>query len=213
VAGTSSEGSDSPRSETLRSQQRGQIPFNLPSSHRPKRERRATRHILNFYRYNSVARKAYLDVIEKLSWEEVTRDRGASFPSIRDVFLHVLEAYRYWFECVVKGETVKEYDPECFRGVDDMRRFEQDVDSMVMRLVESLQEDDLTRVYSICCTDSDDEQTSQVSMEAILMHMIEEELQHRGEINCMLRQQDIDPPIAEYHRWSQEDSIKHRLRS
>lgn len=39
-------------------------------------------HILNFYRYNSAIRKKYLDAIEKLPWQEIVKDRGASFHSI-----------------------------------------------------------------------------------------------------------------------------------
>jgi len=35
----------------------------------------------------------------------------------------------------------------------------------------------------------------------ILMHMIEDGLQHRGEINCMLWQQDIDPPATGFIEW------------
>jgi hypothetical protein len=54
--------------------------------------------IVEFYRYNSNVRKKYLDAIEKLPWEEVIKDRGASFGSIRNVFLHTLDAYRRWFK-------------------------------------------------------------------------------------------------------------------
>lgn len=162
------------------------------------------RHILGFYRYNSDIRKKYLDAIEKLPWQEVTRDRGASFPSIREVFLHVLEAYRYWFEEVIRGAVVKEYPPESFKDVADMRDFERQVDSMVMKLVENLREEDLSKVYAVPSLDLDDTETVQISMETILMHMIEEELQHRGELNCFFWQQDIDPPVTGYGRWLRE---------
>ena len=57
--------------------------------------------IASFYRYNSDERKKYMDAMEKLPWEDVVRDRGASFHSIRNVFLHVLNAYRYWFQYAI----------------------------------------------------------------------------------------------------------------
>ena len=161
-------------------------------------------HIVNFYRYNSYARKKYLDAIEKLPWEEVVKDRGASFQSIRNVFLHILNAYRFWFQFGIT-DNMKNYhrlDPDSYKNIDDLRRCEREVDSMVMSVLESLQEKDLSRV---CVIHSDDEtryETRHETMESILIHMIEEELQHRGEINCMLWQQDIDPPIVGYHAWS-----------
>lgn len=161
-------------------------------------------HILGFYRYNSNVRKKYLDAIERLPWEEITRDRGASFPSIRDVFLHVLEAYRYWFEEVIGGALVTEHPPENFEDLASMRELEQEVDAMAMKVVENLREEDLSKVYTVQSTDIDDVENVQISMESILMHMIEEELQHRGELNCLFWQQNIDPPVTGYGRWLRE---------
>jgi len=155
--------------------------------------------IVSFYRYNSDVRKKYLDAMEKLPWEEVIRDRGASFPSIRNVFLHVLNAYRYWFQYAIYN-NLKDYrgiHANTFSTVDAIRNHESEVDSMVMSLIGSLREEDLLKVHVI----QDGSVTHNVTMEAILMHMIEEELQHRGEINCMFWQQNVDPPIMEYGEW------------
>ena len=157
------------------------------------------RHIRDFYRYNSETRKKYLDVIDSLPWAEVIRDRGASFPSIRDVFLHILDAYRYWLEYGLKDNLsgYRRTDRDRFKNPADIREYEQAVDSMVEGVVGNLREQDLTRVYEI----HEPNETMQVTMEAILMHMIEEELQHRGEINCMLWQQGIDPPTTDFIEW------------
>jgi uncharacterized damage-inducible protein DinB len=155
--------------------------------------------MLNFYRYNSDVRKKYLDAMERLPWQEVVRDRGASFQSIRNIFMHVLNAYRYWFQYAIK-DNLKEYKgftlDDC-KSIQDMRRYEAQVDSIVMPLIESIREEDLDKVYVIHAED----RSYHVSLEAILMHMIEEELQHRGEINCLFWQQDVDPPILEYGQW------------
>jgi len=162
------------------------------------------RHILSFYRYNSDVRKKYLAAIEKLPWEEVVRERGASFSSIRNVFLHILNAHRYWFQYGIRDD-LKEYrsvNPDEFNSVKDLRKYNQEVDSRVMSLVESLQEEDLSRIYSIRMED----RTVETTMETVLMHMIEEELQHRGEINCLFWQQNIDPPITSYNDWAKEKS-------
>ncbi len=157
-------------------------------------------HIVSFYKYNSIVRKKYLDAIEKLPWEEVVKDRGSSFGSIRNVFLHVLDAYRRWFQAVIKGVPYeRDYTlsstAEKFQSVDDLRRFENEIDSLVMGVVEPLHDEDLSRVFVI---EGRDKTKRNITMEVILMHMIEEELQHRGEINCMFWQQNIDPPITGY---------------
>lgn len=134
--------------------------------------------------------------METLPWAEVVKDRGASFHSIRDVFLHVLDAYRYWFEYGLK-DRLREYervDRDSFGNVDQIRNYEREVDSMVMNFVGNLTQDDLGRIYVI----HDEDQTWTRTLETILMHMVEEELQHRGEMNCMFWQQGVDPPVTEY---------------
>jgi uncharacterized damage-inducible protein DinB len=35
----------------------------------------------------------------------------------------------------------------------------------------------------------------------MLQHMIDEELQHRGEINALLWQRDVSPPVLGFHEW------------
>jgi uncharacterized damage-inducible protein DinB len=156
-------------------------------------------HITDFYRYNSHVRKRYLDAIEKLPWKDVIKDRGASFGSIGNVFLHVLNAYRYWLLYAVK-DNLKAYrgiDVQSCKSVDDMRTHEIEVDAMINLFLENLHEEDLSKVHTIHTESA----TYNVTLEAILMHMVEEELQHRGEINCMFWQQNIEPPIIEYGQW------------
>jgi uncharacterized damage-inducible protein DinB len=127
------------------------------------------------------------------------KDRGASFGSIRNVFLHVLNAYRYWFLYAVKDD-LREYkgiDIESCKSVGEMRKHEIEVDAMMNSFLEHLHEEDMSKVHTIHAASA----TYNVTLEAILMHMIEEELQHRGEINCMFWQQNIEPPIIEYGQW------------
>ncbi len=145
-----------------------------------------------------------MEAIEKLPWEDVVKDRGASYPSIRDIFLHVLDAYRYWFEYATKGSKVKEYadiDPANVRNVADLRKLEREVNSMVMGIVNGLREEDLQNVFKIDQSAGDGGAIFSRSMEMILIHMIEEELQHRGELNCLFWQQDVEPPITSYGEW------------
>ena len=55
--------------------------------------------IQEWYRYNSFVRKKYLQLIfsERVSEEERYKSRGTSYPSLVDIFVHVLDAYNWWF--------------------------------------------------------------------------------------------------------------------
>jgi uncharacterized damage-inducible protein DinB len=58
----------------------------------------------------------------------------------------------------------------------------------------------MMRIYRVFVFEGRDKVNRNIVMEEILMHMVEEELQHRGEINCMFWQQNLDPPITAYHK-------------
>lgn len=123
----------------------------------------------------------------------------------------MLDAYRYWFEYATKGSKVKEYadiESANVRNIADLRKQERDVDSMVMDIVNGLRDEDLQKVFEIDQSTDDDGATFSRSMEMILIHMIEEELQHRGELNCLFWQQDIDPPITSYGEWLTEKGLR-----
>gem|GEM_PF-4017955 len=45
-------------------------------------------------------RKLYLDVLVQLPPEECLRDRGASYPSLQEIFVQVLEALLFWWVAV-----------------------------------------------------------------------------------------------------------------
>ena len=49
------------------------------------------------FAYNTFVRKRYLAFFDQLSKETLTKDRGASYPSILDIFVHVLNDRSAWF--------------------------------------------------------------------------------------------------------------------
>lgn len=149
------------------------------------------------YRYLSVTRKPYLAAIEKLGWSAATKDRGASYPSLVDVMAHTMDAHRWWFVFVLddKPDDWTPPAPERKASFAALRAYEKDIDEIVSRRVERAES---SRRHAIV---DDDGKRSEWSETEILLHMIEEELQHRGEINCMMWQDDVDPPVAGYDDW------------
>jgi uncharacterized damage-inducible protein DinB len=141
-----------------------------------------------WYTYNSHVRKGYLRAILSLPREEALRDRGASYPSIVDIFVHVLDGYRYWFFVVKAGEAEDGFSR--WAGtlrLEDLREKEREVDTRVMAAVASLVEDDLSTKIG----------AGQFELRDLLRHMVEEELQHRGELNALFWQMNVSPPLSD----------------
>jgi uncharacterized damage-inducible protein DinB len=154
--------------------------------------------IREWYRYNSYVRKKYLDVIfEKVPKGELYKDRGASFPSIVDIFVHILDAYRYWFVYVYNDNLGKRHHSwgkeYTFRKLE---KYENKIDRLVLDIVEGLKPGDLDRRLR--------SRDRTETMREMLLHMVEEELQHRGELNALLWQMDIEPPITDWIDWKRE---------
>ena len=147
--------------------------------------------IRSLYRYNSRVRKKYLGVIWRISAKERYRARGASFPSLVDIYLHVLDAYRWWFRTVyAKDLSWAEFPLGLKMSRRQALREEREVDRLVQGVVAKLRPDDLTRTLAIPGS------KRRISLRVLLLHMAEEELQHRGEMNALLWQKDVEPPIT-----------------
>jgi uncharacterized damage-inducible protein DinB len=147
--------------------------------------------IRRLYNYNSRCRTKYLAAIWNLPPRQRYRDRGASFPSLVDIFMHVLDAYRWWFLRVYNGESEPEWYPLRKRySRAEAARETRKVDRYVRRVVQALSPRDLDRTLTI-----PNRRREKIELRVLLVHMIEEELQHRGEMNALLWQAGRDPPV------------------
>ena len=48
--------------------------------------------------YNKEVRHRYFHTLVRLPWEEVVKNREASFHSLRNIFVHMLNAVNYWLD-------------------------------------------------------------------------------------------------------------------
>ena len=148
--------------------------------------------ILDLYRYNSTVRRKYLRAIWKLSAKERYRNREASYPSLVDIYMHVLDAYRWWFISVYGQKGPFEEYPI---GRRYSKREAEHETAKVERLIR-----DVLREIGPTGLDRKvawhGRRSFRIPARAMLLHMSEEELQHRGEINALLWQLDVDPPVT-----------------
>ena len=160
-----------------------------------------------WYRYNAEVRPRYLRAIAHLPPAKRVLNDGASFPLL-DIFLHVLDAYRWWFRFVY-NDDVRRYPANRLRGstrsLSQAHRAMAQTTKDVFRFVNRLTARDLDRVIVFRAPANDTWtlwRRERVTLRAMLWHMVEEELQHRGEMNALLWRHGIEPPVTEFHVWS-----------
>jgi uncharacterized damage-inducible protein DinB len=147
--------------------------------------------IRDLYRYNAKGRRGYLRKIWRLPPKERYRDRGASFPSLVDIYMHILDAYRWWFISVYsRAGPFDEYPLGTRYTLAEATRETRKVDRLVGKVLRELGPKDLDRKVTLPTR-----RRERLTVRTMLVHMIEEELQHKGELNALLWQLDVDAPV------------------
>lgn len=155
-----------------------------------------------WFAYTAAARRGYLETLAKLPPGELTRDRGASFPSLFDIFAHSQGALYFWMKsCATFPFPPQEGDSDAPPTVDVLRKDETYVQTQVERVMAELTEANLSRTF-LREKGRGSDHDCHIAVREALWHLVEEELQHRGEINSLLWQIDVDPPVVSWIDWA-----------
>jgi uncharacterized damage-inducible protein DinB len=157
--------------------------------------------------WNAKSLVDYSEAILRLPPAERNKDRGASWGSIQDVFLHVVEDYVWWYENVPQGRGEDQLHPQFVgRGFsdDELRALVRRATRTARSFIESLTPEDLGRPYHVRGTSGSGRPYTMTTCPAdIVWHMVEEQLQHIGELNALFWQIGVNPPT---HAWFSSES-------
>ncbi len=156
--------------------------------------------IRRWYLYNRVARAQYFETLAKIPPAELTRDRGASFPTLLDILGHSLGGIETWISrmSAVNGERLHLDDVPEPQNLDEVKAVGRMIDRHVDEFFSRLAEKDLDRTFLVPKLPPWWDEDFTTSFRSTLLHVIEHELQHRGELNALLWQIDVDPPILDW---------------
>lgn len=174
-----------------------------------KRKRSELEALKDWFDYSTFVRKRYLDFISKQPENVITKERGASFPSILDIVTHILDVYKSWFHIYETGEDLPELKGLSLVEVKDL---ESEIDSYIFKFMSKTTSKDLNNTFQYTVGKGKRKRVVKRRLVDMLWHLVEEELQHRGELNALLWQDDIDPPVTSWSRWMKEKAKKRRKR-
>ena len=159
--------------------------------------------VRRFYRLNSRMRRKYLRTLVALPREERLKDRGASFGSLQEIYVHVLDGLRWWFEFIPenRAEEASQY-PAREMTPDQLAAVTDAVDRAVFQFLDKLVEDDLGAEIVLHYVEDGKAVDMRLPTSDLVWHMVEEELQHRGELNAILWQLGVEPPIGQIEDWN-----------
>ncbi len=148
----------------------------------------------DLYRYHFRRLRAYCRTIWALPVKDRYQDRGSTFPSLVDIYLHILDDYRFWFIQAYTGESFQEFPLGIRLSRAGAERATRDVERLVMNVVDGLRPKDLDRKFFIKVD------RRSTTIRSMLLQMIEGDLQHKGELNALLWQMDVEPPRVDLFR-------------
>ena len=162
--------------------------------------------IRELHQYSSTVRRAFLEKLASLPWETVTKNREASYYSMKDIMLHMIDNE----EMIVSGQILKNKplttaankstvvqgarDWEEYRDMQMIREHLDDVEKKTRAYLEKADENELARRVNFTVRSG----TFDLSVEECLMQSFTEQLYHMGELIALLWQENIEPPKMQW---------------
>jgi uncharacterized damage-inducible protein DinB len=160
--------------------------------------------VIDLVRYNHVVRKSYLEVLSKLSWEEVADFRGLSWDSMRDVFVHLTLVEDRWISYIIPDRFNNWVDPDfnAFTNMDSLTKYMHQVHKNTEKYLARLSPDELNREIVIPWGEKP---FIELKVEAVLTHMVIEDMVHYGELSAVLWQMGLEAPYKAFWRYKYQN--------
>jgi uncharacterized damage-inducible protein DinB len=158
--------------------------------------------VVDLVRYNDTVRSLYLDALEQLAWAEVVKSRGASFDSMRNVFLHLTLVEDRWVSYTLVGRFAEWKDPDfdAYTDFSKLREYTTQVHENTKRYLNRLKPQDYNRTVANPWMNN-----SPIRIETALTHMVMEDMVHFGELSALFWQIDVEPPYLAFLRFQNRD--------
>ncbi|MDG6899846.1 MAG: hypothetical protein JRM91_01745 [Nitrososphaerota archaeon] len=149
-------------------------------------------------RYSSSVRRRFLEKLESLSWDEVTKNREASFYSMRNILIHMIDNEDWIVNWVIHGKSreYKRKKAEEYTSIQMIKNHLEDVEGRTKAYLAGAGEDELRRRVDLVLLSSG--ASFDLSVEEALFQSFTEQLYHMGELIALLWQEDIEPPKMQY---------------
>lgn len=142
--------------------------------------------------YNRELRYRYLDKLSELPWEEIVKDRNASFSSLRNIYLHCIVCVDGIVNNILQGNpsfpriNYDEYD-----SINKIREYVEQVESKANEYLSKVTPEELSRKIERKRRNGS---TTLATGEDYLIHLFQEETHHLGELIALLWQINVRPP-------------------
>lgn len=154
--------------------------------------------VKELYQYASTVRGRFLEKLETLSWESVMKNREASYYSMKNILIHMIDNEDWIVNWVIQNKA-NEYKrarkSEEYTSMRMVRDHLEEVEKKTKAFLEKADEKEMERRVNFVLTSGD---SFDLSVEESLFQSFTEQLYHMGELIALLWQEDIEPPRMQW---------------
>ena len=161
--------------------------------------------IKELFQYAHIVRSRFAAKLSELTWEEVCKNREASFYSMKSILLHMIDNEDWMINWVIKGKQ----DQYVRKSWDDYTSMEQiikhmtEVETKTYEYFNSLNNEELNRKVTLKIR----EREFILTVEECLLQSFTEQLYHIGELIALLWQMNIEPPHMQWF-WNNPREVR-----
>ena len=153
--------------------------------------------IIELYEYSSRVRRSFVRKLAELPLDTVSKNRDASFYSMKNVMLHMIDNEDWIVNWVIPGKS-QAYTRKKWEEYADMEAVSEHLNAVengTRAYLRGLTKDDLGRQVAFVLSSGP---TFNLSVEECLFQSFTEQLYHLGELIALLWQDNVEPPKMQW---------------
>jgi len=153
--------------------------------------------IEELHQYSSRVRRRFADRLAELPWSEVDKNREASFYSMKNIFLHMIDNEDWMVSWVVRDRS-KDYVRRRSEEYTSMKMiFDhlEEVEEKSRQYFAKLDDAELTRRVKFTTSAG---QSFDLAVEECLFQSFTEQIYHLGELITLFWQDNVEPPRMQW---------------
>lgn len=153
--------------------------------------------VVELYAYSSRVRRSFAEKLVQLPFDAVVKNREASFYSMKNILLHMIDNEDWIVNWVIPGKPrayVRKKWEE-YADMADVIKHLNDIEAKTRAYLKGLNQEEFTRRVDFILSSG---QSFNLSVEECLFQSFTEQMYHLGELICLLWQENIEPPKMQW---------------
>ena len=153
--------------------------------------------VVRILRYSRLVRRSFLEKMGKMPWEEVTKNREASYYSMKNIMLHMIDNEDWMVGYVVRGRA-SEYSRRSWQDYGSMDAVLEHLAEVETKTADYLKGADAAKLSANASFQTSKGVDIRMTVEECLFQSFTEQLYHMGELISLLWQENIAPPTMQW---------------